>query len=188
MQTAIILHGMPSKDEYDDPTCSSPSNSHWLPWVQHQLLLNNILTQTPELPHPYQPEYDQWREVFEQFSIHENTHLIGHSCGAGFLIRYLSENKIQVGKLTLVAPWIDPSRSVLPAFFSFQIDPTLVSRTSGTMLFLSDDDGDDIHQSTSLLKDQLPGLQLQTFSDRGHFTFDDMKTEQFPELVKFVLG
>lgn len=188
MQTAIILHGMPSKDEYYDLTCSSPSNSHWLPWVQHQLLLNNILTQTPELPHPYQPEYDQWREVFEQFPIHENTHLIGHSCGAGFLVRWLSEHNVRVGKVALVAPWLDPTHQFAPDFFTFVLDKDIVQRTAGTKLFVSSDDSDDIQQSASLLTEGITNLQLQTFSNRGHFIFDDMKTNKFPELVDFILS
>lgn len=183
MKTALILHGMPSKEEYFDPNGSSPSNSHWLPWVQHQLLLNNILAQTPELPHPYQPVYEKWCEVFERFQIDEQTHLIGHSCGAGFLIRWLSEHDVRVGKLALVAPWLDPTHSILPDFFNFHLDSNLVNRTAGTMLYLSKDDDNDIQKSASVLKDQLQGLQIQEFPNRGHFTFADMKTDQFPELL-----
>lgn len=120
MKTAIILHGMPDKEEYFDSKASSSSNSQWYPWLQQQLIINNISTQTPEMPDAYEPDYDKWLNVFNQFKIDQNTVLIGHSCGAGFLIRWLSENNIQVGKVILVAPWMDAEdefKAVVKKFF-----------------------------------------------------------------------
>jgi len=38
MKTAIIIHGMPYKDEeYYNIDHSASSNCHWLPWIQKQL-------------------------------------------------------------------------------------------------------------------------------------------------------
>jgi len=99
MKSAIIVHGMPSKEEYFKVDRPSQSNSHWLPWLQHQLIINGFLAQTPEMPEPYKPNYEKWRSLFERFEIREDTFLVGHSCGGGFLVRYLSENNIQSGKL-----------------------------------------------------------------------------------------
>lgn len=33
--TAIILHGMPDKEEYYDPANPSQSNRHRIPWLQN---------------------------------------------------------------------------------------------------------------------------------------------------------
>ena len=44
MKNAIILHGGPSKKEYYDLNMPSMSNSHWLPWLQAQLLKKDITT------------------------------------------------------------------------------------------------------------------------------------------------
>ena len=104
MKTAVILHGKPSKEGYFDMTRQSQSNSHWLPWLKQQLIVNGILAQTPELPEPYDPDYKKWKAVFEQFKIDGETILVGHSRGGGFLVRWLSEHKIKVGKVALVAP------------------------------------------------------------------------------------
>jgi len=49
------------------------------------------------MPEPYSPDYAKWCSVFKQFVIDSDTQLIGHSCGAGFLLRYLSENDVKVG-------------------------------------------------------------------------------------------
>lgn len=188
MKTAIILHGKPPKEEYLDPDSPSPSNAHWLPWLQRQLLLYGILAQTPELPEPHEPDYKKWSAVFGQFPLDAGTMLVGHSCGAGFLVRWLSEHAFQVGRVALVAPWLDPNRNRAQAMFDgLHIDSGLVARTRGIRLFISSDDGEEILATAALLETVLKGIHLQRFSDRGHFTSADMKTEEFPELRDFLI-
>lgn len=187
MKTAIILHGMPSKEEYFDSMSPTQSNKHWIPWIQRQLILNGILAQTPEMPEPYMPVYEKWRSVFEQFKVDKDTVLIGHSCGGGFLLRWLSENKIRVGRVVLVAPWLDPAHELETSFFDFEIDRSLVERTQGVSVFISSDDDTVILDSVNRIKNLLPGVAMKEFSDRGHFTFGDMKTEKFPELSEILI-
>ena len=184
MKTAIILHGKPSFEEYSDPIIPSPSNNHWLPWLQKQLLLNGTLAQTPELPAPYAPVYEGWRRVFEQFTVDEDTALIGHSCGAGFLLRWLSENKVKVGKVALVAPFLDPNHNkVAKDFFLFPWDDHLVARAGGINVFFSTDDGPDILNSVAIIKAGIDGIQFSEFTGRGHFIL----MEAFPELLNWLL-
>ena len=188
MKTAIILHGKPSKEEYLDPKNPSPSNAHWLPWLQRQLLLYGILAQTPELPEPYEPDYEKWSAVFKQFAIDADTMLVGHSCGAGFLVRWLSERRIEVGKVALVAPWIDPNHNRAPAMFDgLHIDADLAARSRGVRLFISSDDREEVLATAALLESTIKGIHLQRFSDHGHFTSGDMETEEFPELRDFLI-
>jgi hypothetical protein len=189
MKTAIIVHGMPSKEEFYKSEGPAPSNNHWKPWLQKQLLIHDVLAQTPELPEPYRPDYQKWCSIFEQFPINENTMLVGHSAGGGFLVRWLSENKTTVGKVALVAPWINrESKSVAPGFFDFEIDPEFAKRTAGTMLFISSDDAQDELDTATELKEKVKDLQVQEFADHGHFILRDMKTEEFPELADFLLS
>ncbi|MBU1292203.1 alpha/beta hydrolase [Patescibacteria group bacterium] len=187
MKTAIILHGMPSKKEYYNPKSSAQSNKHWIPWIQRQLILNDILAQTPELPEPYEPVYEKWASVFNKFQVDENTILIGHSCGAGFLIRWLSENKVKVGKVVLVAPYLDSDHDLKTGFFDFEINEDMISRTKGITIFVSTDDDKDILASTEELRSKLKNIQIKEFTNKGHFTFGGMKTEEFPELKEEVL-
>ncbi len=189
MKTAIILHGKPSKEEYLDPKKPSPSNAHWLPWLQRQLLLRGILAQTPELPEPYEPDYKTWSAVFEQFPVDADTMLIGHSCGAGFLVRWLSEHRIPVGKVALVAPWIDPHRNRARAMFEgLHIDAGLLARTRGVRIFISSDDGEEMRTTVAQLQSAINGIDVQRFSNRGHFTSAQMRTEAFPELRDFLIA
>jgi hypothetical protein len=88
-----------------------------------------------------------------------------------------------------VAPWIDPNHNRAQAMFDgLHIDIDLVARTRGIRLFISSDDGEEILATAALLETVLKGVHLQRFSDRGHFTSADMKTEEFPELRDFLIA
>ncbi|MCB9810961.1 MAG: alpha/beta hydrolase [Candidatus Nomurabacteria bacterium] len=189
MKTAIIIHGMPGKEGYFNPENDAESNCHWLPWIQRQLIVNGILAQTPEMPEPYTPNYEKWFSLFSQFKVDEQTDLIGHSCGAGFLLRWLSENKLSVGKLVLVAPWMDPDNELGDdnSFFDFEIDPELVQRTKGIYTFNSLDDDRAVHESVRNILEKLPKSNLIEMKNMGHFTFSSMRTREFPELATALL-
>lgn len=188
MKNAVIVHGKPGKEEYYDPKFPSASNYHWIPWLQKQLLINEIAAYTPEMPHSYSPNYTIWTKEFERFEINQDTCLVGHSCGGGFLIRWLSEHKdVVVDKVVLVAPWLDPDRKVTTDFFEFEIDPHLSSRTKSLTIFHSDNDGKPIQKTVQILKDTVVSYKFKEFHNYGHFTHNDMATAEFPELLKVLL-
>lgn len=191
MKNAVILHGMPDKEEY----LKSPhqTTKHWIPWIKAQLIARDMGVDTPELPEPYEPNYEAWKKVFEESYITEDTQLIGHSAGAGFLVRWLSENKVQVGKVILIAPWLDTEKHLQEkfdnnTFFDFTIDPDFPSRTESTTIFVSDDDEGYIHESVALLQNYCPTITIKKFHNHGHFTLSDMGTVEFPELLKAIIG
>ena len=184
MKNAIIIHGMPDKEEYLKED-SFRENQHWLPWLQHRFCIKGILAQVPAMPEPYAPDYEKWKEVFEYFPINEETILVGHSCGGGFLVRWLSENKVNVGQVVLVAPWLDPDKEFTKGFFDFVIDPDLVSRTKGVTVFYSLDDGKEILESVATIKATLPDAVFREFTNAGHFCEEDGYKE-FPELLEAI--
>ncbi len=188
MKTAIILHGMPDKENYFNSKADSQSNCHWLPWLQQQLNLHGILSQTPEMPEPYNPDYEKWKKVFEQFILDEDTVLIGHSCGAGFIVKYLSEQNIKVGKVVLVAPWINSEREDnITMFENLVIDENLINKTSRVTIFSSSNDDQAIKNSIDILKNTIKGTMVLEFKNYGHFCLGDMKTREFPELLNEIL-
>lgn len=194
MKNAILVPGRPDKDEYYDPNVPANSNNHWFPWLSKQLQINDVFAVAIEPPRPYAPRYDVWKKEFERFDITQETVLVGHSCGGGFLVRWLSENKdIKVGKVVLVAPWLNPKNN--PAsdtadFFDFEIDPNLVGRTAGITIFNSDNDQDTIHTSVKIIREKVQGVDYKEFNGYGHFCIEDvdspfnMPTSDFPELLE----
>ncbi|MBW4061968.1 alpha/beta hydrolase [Candidatus Saccharibacteria bacterium] len=180
---AIIVHGMTSRDEYYDDAMPSMSNNHWVPWLQKQLLIRGIATATPEMPLAYAPDYEVWRREFERYEIGPETILVGHSCGGGFLVPWLSEHQDKrVKQVLLVAPWLDPFREDTTDFFEFDIDPGLATR-SPTWLFHSDDDSVGVQTSVTTIRVALKDIRDVGFHGYGHFTFNDLGTTAFPELL-----
>jgi predicted alpha/beta hydrolase family esterase len=190
MKTAVLIHGMPSKEEYMKPSVPAASNNQWFPWIQKQLSLLGIVARTPEMPEPYRPDYQRWKQVFEQFKLDEKTILVGHSCGGGFLVRWLSERDIKVGKVVLVAPWINPKDPTpVTGFFDFKVDPNLVSKTSSLTVFISLDDEQDELDTAKMLEEKVKDIEFKRFSDKGHFCVGfNLETEEFPELLETLIS
>jgi hypothetical protein len=56
MRNAVIIHGKPKKETYYSDQYPSSSNFAWIPWLQKQLIINDIKADTPEMPHAYRPD------------------------------------------------------------------------------------------------------------------------------------
>ena len=190
MKNAILVPGRPDRDEYYDPSQPTNSNNHWFPWLSKQLMMQDIFTVSLEIPEPWRPRYNVWKRELERFDITPETMLVGHSCGGGFLIRYLSENKeLRVSKVVLVAPWINPDNNLesdTADFFDFEIDSELVGRTKGVTIFYSDDDHPSILQTVEIVREKVIELGYREFHNYGHFCYKDLKTDKFPELLEEV--
>lgn len=184
MKNAIILHGMPDKEEYLAVKGDLKAIGHWIIWLQEALILKGIPADVPMLPEPYDPKYEQWRLVFEKYEITPETILVGHSCGAGFLVRWLSENNVSVGKVVLVAPWMDPTKEFTVGMFDFVINQELVNRCAELTVMYSLDDDEGVRETVMNLKATLTGVIYREFVDKGHFTVEDMGTIAFPEILE----
>ncbi len=183
MRTAIIVHGTPSREEYFDPAVASPSNCHWLPWLQKQFLLENIEAQTPELPAAYRPDYARWSHTFSQCPVDSSSVLVGHSCGGGFLVRWLSENTVSPRRVVVVAPWMDPDRNhCTQGFFDFTIDRNLPRRTDLHLIY-SDNDSNEVDRSVETIRSRLSPLSVHLIEGGGHF----VGISQFPILRRICL-
>lgn len=187
MKNAILIHGCCDKAEFLNDASPSCAMSHWFPWLKKQLIEKEIQTQTPEMPEPYKPKYEDWKRVFDQFTVDEDTTLVGHSCGAGFLLRWLGETKTKIDKLILVAPWLDPIKK-RKGFLDFEIDPSVQSLIREVHVLSSKDDSEEgVTESIEIITNIFPEAQAHVFENKGHFTLGEMGTEEFPELLKLIV-
>lgn len=183
MANAIICHGVKFKDEFykmQIPFCAS----YWYPWLQQKLIVAGVPTQVPSFTNSWLParNYAADVDILQRQIINEKTILIGHSCGGGLLVKYLSENpEIKIGHLVLVAPWIDVLYQFPEYFNGFSPDPKLPDRIKTIDLFYSTDDhyGDLILKGCDKLQDLYPNMRVHKFSDKSHFSGD---MHQFPEM------
>lgn len=137
---------------------------------------------------PWEPDYEKFKAEFEKHEIGENAILIGHSYGCVFLVRWLGETKKKVAKLILVAPWKIPNKNdgFKKAFYNYPIDESLKSRIGKVVMFTADDEEDDGKKSLQIFQEALGG-EVVELKRHGHYTMDDMGTEEFPELLKAAL-
>lgn len=141
------------------------------------------------MPRPWEPEYKEWKRVFEKNEINENTILIGHSAGCAFLVRWLGDTKKKIKKLILVSPWKIPSEEFPDSeneLYNFEIDKEIKKRVNEIIIFTSNDEEEDGKESVRIYDDAL-NTRIIELKNHGHFTEGDMGTKEFPELLKEVL-
>lgn len=183
MPNAIICHGVKDKAGFDAmtvPLCAS----YWFPWLQQKLILSGVPTQVPSFTNSWLPvrNFESDAHILSRQDMNDETILIGHSCGGGLVVKYLSENPdIKIGHLILVAPWIDVHRQFPQYFNNFEPDPGLARRVRSMDLFYSMDDhyGEMILNSCDKLQAVYPDMRVHRFTDKSHFT--GTMTE-FPEI------
>ncbi len=186
MKKVIIFHGTCGKNEYYSDDYPSLSNSHWLPWLQKQLLIKGFKAHTPEIFEAHIPTYEKYLTEINRYNLDEHTTLVGHSCGAGFLLRFISENKIKFNKVILVAPWLDPLRGITDDMFNFKLDKNILRKVNKLIIYSSDNDDEDINKSIEIVKDAIDGVEIRNFHNYRHFCYGDIG-DKFPELLEDIV-
>jgi uncharacterized protein len=179
----IIVHGCPTK-QTDDPELRT-YDKHWMPWTKEQLEKQGIPTEIPLMPEPWVPSYDRFKDVFEKFHVDENTILVGHSCGCAFLAQWLAESKQKVAKLIFVAPWKTADHTFKKEYYSFDVDSTIKDRVGEIVMFTSYDENPNAQLSLDEYHNALDGKVID-LTDHEHYTFNDMGTVEFPELLDVI--
>jgi predicted alpha/beta hydrolase family esterase len=186
MKKAIICHGVSQSFESVKKDSMPMGAKHWMGWLQQQYIVSGVSCQNPSFPNSWRPvrNYDDDVNVFSRLEIDTNTRLVGHSCGGGFLLKYLSQHpEIKVKHLVLVAPWLDPNHDLGNYFKEFELDKNLPKRIGHIDLFVSTDDMDWVIQSVNKIKEVYGDkITYHEFSDKGHFREANMGTKEFPEL------
>ncbi len=183
MNNAIIVHGKPTEERYNNPLLPKPHKANWLPWIGARLEENGMDVSIPAMPKPFYPEYSAWKEVFDKQSINRETALIGHSAGAEFILRWLSENQsITIEKIALIAPYQD-NAGKYGDFSQYILDTSITARVGKIIIFSSVDDSEAIQKNAQSLASKLPSSQLIELSGYGHFIIgNNMTNPEFPEL------
>lgn len=199
MKRAIFIHGYYAKEKFfnpDDPTWRI-NFKDFVPWLLKNLEINGYLAYNPVMPWPYWPVYEDWARELDRYDADENTVIIGHSYGGGFLVRYLSERDVKVGKVILIEPYLgieDGNRVNQKSFFDYEIDENLATKTAGLTVMMSTggndpDDHELTEKSYDFLQANVKGFKTVTIEDRGHFTVSTAGAvnETFPELLEEIL-
>jgi predicted alpha/beta hydrolase family esterase len=189
----IIIHGCPfdpkSAMNFEIRVCDEETyDKHWISWIRNELISRGIKTEVPLMPKPWQPVYEDFKKEFEKFEVTEKTILIGHSCGCSFLTRWLGETKKKIFKLIFVAPWKINNRrdEFREKFYTYQIDESIKERVEKIIMFTADDEKKEGKNSLNIYHQTLGGTIIN-LKKHGHYTMNDMGTQEFPELLKVIL-
>lgn len=189
MKNCLVVHGCPDNDEKQLLPADRSYNKHWILWIKEQLIARGVPTDNPQLPDPWKKNYQEFKEVFEKYPVNSDSILIGHSCGCAFLVRWLGESKQPIAKLILVAPWkiADPDDINGPAFYDYEIDRAIASRVGEIIMFTSDNEEPEGKISLEMFQSALGGTIID-LPQHGHYTLNDLGTNEFPELLEAVLN
>ncbi|MCG2700222.1 alpha/beta hydrolase [Candidatus Parcubacteria bacterium] len=143
----------------------------------------------PKMPNPMNSKYNEWKMLFKKiaFLLDDNVILIGHSLGAIFLVKYLSENNFpkKILATMLISPPYD-DEGMENSLGSFILPKSLDKlNKQGGKIFVYQSKDDEVVPYSHLekYKKALPNAIAREFKKRGHFN-----QPSFPELVKDIKG
>lgn len=185
----VVIHGGDTFDSYEE-YFSALNQMHinindfrvrkWKKTLQEKLG-ESFDVLLPDMPNALNAKYAEWKIWFEKIipQLDEKVVLAGHSLGAIFLAKYLSENEFPkkiLGTLLVAAPY-----SFTPAAdFILQNDLNLFEKQGGEIiLYHSKDDPVVSFNDLEKYKKAMPSAQTRVFEDRKHFN-----QLEFPELVE----
>ena len=184
----IFCHGvMGPEDDWKNRAFNEIKS--WKDWLQfYTEFEHDVLMQMPRFPHAHVAlmKYSEWEKIMDAQDINEDTVLIGHSAGGGFVLKYFSQHpNLNVRQIVLVAPWCD-AENYQPFGFYKDIDfkSNIISRTKyGVDLLVSDDDAPYILSSVDKIIKNLPDIRVHEFSGYGHFVRP--KLPEIMPIIKF---
>ena len=72
---------------------------NWFPWMEKELEKKDISCVIPTFPTPAHQNYDAWSELLDYYVekgfITSETVMVGHSCGAVFISKYLNQHNFK---------------------------------------------------------------------------------------------
>ena len=179
----VFCHGV------EPPGCepSYNPNKSWKDWLQFTVeTQNDIIMQIPRFPHAsvLGMKYAEWAEIMDRQQIDNDTVLIGHSGGGGFILKYISLNPLLHPKqIILVAPWCDTGGANPFGFYKdFQLDAEIFDRTVyGIDLVISDNDIQEMVNSSNKIRADIPKIRVHNFPGKGHFV-----SKELPEIIPII--
>lgn len=187
-KTVVLIEGGTTFETYDDYISFLSSIPVSVEYLEKQTwrdslqsdLGDNFQVVRLQMPNKINAKYEEWKIYFHRYLevLGEDLILIGHSLGATFLVKFLTEETIKNKRsrvILVAAPFGEIKLGPSLGDFIFEKE---ASSDLKITLFASDNDkliaNDDVVKYQKMIKN----LETKTLSDRGHFSQKD-----FPELV-----
>ncbi len=188
MTKIVIIHGGDSFNSYKDYLAYLNSiepkftkRSDWKLSAVPKLQEKNFEVLLPNMPNKQNAQYREWKIVFDKIasSLKPSDILIGHSLGGIFLAKYLSEVKLKISELHLIAAPYETCGK-FKQVKNFNI---LSQNCNEIFIWHSKDDFVVDFQDAVKYKSSLPLAKTNFFDAKGHFN-----QEEFPKLLEHLTG
>ena len=96
--------------------------------------------------------------------------------------KQLIANGVETETPLMPSPWQPDYERFKSEFEKYPVDETIKDRVKKIIMFTADDEEENGKESLNIFHQVLGGEVIE-LKGRGHYTQEDMKTEQFPELL-----
>lgn len=195
MQQVVVIHGGTTFQDYDMYLKSLSEKKLGIDRLIYrpmwkELLQDNLGSEyqvlLPSMPNSTNAQYSEWKLWFDHISslFSDNCILVGHSLGAVFLAKYLSEYALPVkikATILIAAPYDDESSEDLTDFKIVKLSDRLAEQAGRLVFFNGMDDPIISVSDLSKYQDQLPSAEFKILSAPDHFV-----RAHFPELISLL--
>lgn len=196
-QQVLVIHGGNSFKSYEDYLEDLKNKEISLNKIRpgwdwkstlHTDLGDDFDVLVPHFPNKQNANYEEWKIFFEKILdiTDDDLVLVGHSLGGMFLIKYLSENKINKnikGLFIVASPFKRADKNDEFQRFAHTEDLKNISDQIDNIHFIhSKDDKVVDFESLERFREELPKANYLVFEDRNHFFKDD----SLPEIIQLI--
>lgn len=189
-QQVLFIHGGTPHDNHSRYIEVLKNKTIKLEWIEqkrdwknnlYQDLGEDFIVYSPQMPNKQTAQYEEWKIVFSKVfeDVDEGVILVGHSLGALFLVKYLSEEIIskKIKKTILLGTPFDQEGMDNDPLLSFTRTRSLelFSKQAGDIYFYhSEDDFVVPYNNLAKYKAELPKATFRSFTDCNHFIVESI--------------
>lgn len=170
-------------------TMGSPEGN-WFPWLERELKKLGIEVFVPRFPTPKGQTLDNWLKTFEPYQkyVNEESVLVGHSMGPGFIFRILEQWNIRIKAAILAAPFdsiigVEPFDTLNKTFIDHPFDWKKIKQNCREFIVFAGDN--DPYIPKLITKRIAKNLEVKVYWIKGgkHLNQDTAGYVQFPEVL-----
>lgn len=195
MQQIVVVHGGTTFVNYEEFLDSLENKPVFIDRLTYKPMWKELLQEKlgttyqvllPSMPNKTNARYSEWEIYFKNLEsvLSDNCILIGHSLGAIFLAKYLSQHtfskKIKA-TILIAAPFSDESHEDLTDFKLEEITKTFTEQAGWVECFFGSDDPVIALSEYEQYREQLPHAKFNLVAAPDHFV-----RVEFPELISSI--
>ena len=195
MQQVLVIHGGTTFAQYGEYVKSLSSKTITVDRLTYQPIWKERLQDNlgyayqvllPSMPNKTNARYSEWKTYFKNLEtiMTDDCILIGHSLGAVFLAKYLSENNISYkikATILIAAPHSDETEEDLTDFKMTAVTDLFTKQAGKVTFFFGSDDPVIAQSEIEKYQTEVPSAEFNILLAPDHFMRQD-----FPELAKVI--